>query len=141
MSDHLIIIGKLITKERLRLGISKKKLTTDLQLPSKYLDLIENGEFDEHQHNSLVTRYLRLYLDYLGLNTEEILLSYKESFLEPREIKHKSLPFKYKYFNKKLIFKLICVFIFLFILFYKIEQNHQKKTKLYLSNETKSFYR
>lgn len=141
MSDHLIIIGKLITKERLKLGISKKKLTEDLQLPPKYLDLIENGEFDEHQHNSLVTRYLRLYLDYLGLNTEEILLSYKESFLEPRELKHKSIPFNYKYFNKNLIFKLVCVFILLFILFNKIEQNRLKKTEINLSKETKIFYR
>lgn len=116
MSAKLKEIGVIITAARLNLGISKNKMATKLELPFKYLELIENGEFDKNYHNALVSRYLRIYLNYLNLDTEDIIKTYKESFDEYKSGKHKFTLFDYKLFSKKLITKLIIIFLLCFFI-------------------------
>ena len=141
MSVKLAEIGKLITAKRIDLSISRNKLAENIELPIKYLDLIENGELDNNYHKALVIRYLRIYLNYLNLDTEEIIIFYKDSFVEYKSGKHKFIPFNYKYFSQGLISKLVIIFIFLFILGVQISVHQENKIKNNFSELEKALYR
>lgn len=80
-----LTFGDKLKKERESLGWSIKKVAQNLNIQSKYLECLENEEFNLLPAEIYVKGFLRRYAKILELNEEEIIFEYKE---KTRLVKH-----------------------------------------------------
>jgi len=74
-------LSELIKKEREKRGIDYEKIFKDLKIVSKFIEYMENGEWDKFPADFYKKAILKKYLDYLeieGIDVEEVFKGKKE---------------------------------------------------------------
>lgn len=70
-------IGEELRKARERMKVSLQKVEEETNMRWRYLEALENEEWDKIPGEAYVKGFLRNYATYLGLDPEEMLLRYK----------------------------------------------------------------
>ena len=90
-------IGTLLKNTRQEKNITLEQVHKDTNIASRYLDAIEQGEYDIFPGEPYLIGFLRNYAEYLGLNTDECIKLYKNAKIQettiPTEILVPKKPF------------------------------------------------
>jgi cytoskeletal protein RodZ len=139
MSSALLNIGQKIQKERFEQKTTISKIQKKLNLAKNYLHQIEQGTLDENLNMIIVSRYLKLYLEYLDMDTDSLLQKYKAEYLKQNKKSNAHIIKKDSYiYPQKYTLKLTIILLILFVLTMKIiEPKNNKKLleKLSLQKE------
>lgn len=73
-------IGGLLKKRRDELGLSLESAETDLRIRKKYLQSLEEDNFDVFPSVNYVKGFLRNYCRFLGLDEEKVLAIFRRQF-------------------------------------------------------------
>lgn len=73
-------IGSLLKQTRVTKGYSLEEIEEATKIRARYLEAIENEEFDLLPGQVYVIAFLRNYARYLGVNDDELVQQYKEQF-------------------------------------------------------------
>lgn len=77
-----IPINEILKERRLKEGISTDKIFHEAHLPSKYIYLIESGDWKSFPSQLHIKRFVRLYADYLKIPKELVEKNLKEIITE-----------------------------------------------------------
>ena len=137
MSIALLNIGQKIKKERLKQKITIAKLIKDLNLAHKYLNQIETGKLDETVNVITISRYLKLYFQYLNMDEKSLLQEYQDQYNQEHQIKDAHIIEKdnFIYPQKHIIKLTIALLIFLLFIIQLIEPKNNKNLLEKLSTE------
>ena len=129
MSVALLNIGQKIKQERLKQKITKITIQTELNLSNKYLNQIEQGTLDEKLNIIIVSRYLKLYFQYLDMEIDLLLQKYKDDYAQENQGNNSHIIEKYDFiFPQKPILKLTAILLILFVIIAQIiEPTNNKK--------------
>ncbi|MEE8352705.1 MAG: RodZ domain-containing protein [Rhodospirillales bacterium] len=70
-------VGALLKASRLRVGDNVREISDVLRIRHVYLEAIEDGRFDDLPGPTYATGFIRVYAEYLGLDSEEVVRRYK----------------------------------------------------------------
>ena len=137
MSKILLEIGKKVKSRRESLKLSRSQVSEELKLLDKYLDKIENGTLDSELKTSNMVRYLKLYLDYFGMDSQKIISEYKDFFSEKNEKKQELSTNTSKLIFAHANIMNISIFVLLLFIFvsYYIDLKENKIVKMHLSKD------
>ncbi len=98
--------GEVIKKKRESLGKSLITVSTDTKIQQRYLEYIENNQFDRFDSEIFASGFIKIYCKYLDLDTDKVLALYRRDTKIP-----KNTPQKIKLNTKKEKFKISPKFI------------------------------
>ncbi len=98
----MITAGEVLKKKRNSLGRSLEVSSQETRIQKRFLSYIENNEFDKFDSEVFLTGFIKIYSQYLGLDTEKVLALYRRSV--PRKKSKKSTS---KEFSKNRLKKII----------------------------------
>lgn len=75
----MITAGEIIKKKRESLGKNLNNVSVDTKIQKRYLEYIENNEFDKFDSSVFASGFLKIYSKYLDLDVEKILALYRRS--------------------------------------------------------------
>lgn len=75
----MITAGEVIKKKRSSLGRSLEVASQETKIQQRFLSYIENNEFDKFDSEVFLTGFIKIYSQYLGLDTEKVLALYRRS--------------------------------------------------------------
>jgi len=78
-------IGSTLREARVRRKLTLRQVEEDTKIRIKYLQAMENEDFDEMPGEAYVKGFLRTYAQYLGLEPEIILDEYRSRYASPEE--------------------------------------------------------
>jgi len=81
-------IGSTLRDARVRKGISLQKVEEDTKIRVKYIQAMENEDFDVLPGGTYVKGFLRTYAEYLGLDYQVILDEYNDRFGSGEQHEH-----------------------------------------------------
>ena len=118
-------LSELIKKEREKRGIDYEKIFKDTKIISKFIEYIENGEWDKFPADFYKKAVLKKYLDYLGIegiNVEEIFKEKKEEEFNEQKMltntdESKERIEKSFYPDRKFYFLIFLLFLLIILLF------------------------
>jgi len=79
-------IGTLLKNARQEKNITLEQINKDTNIASRYLDAIEQGEYDIFPGEPYLIGFLRNYAEYLGLNPDECIKLYKNAKMQETTI-------------------------------------------------------
>ena len=79
----MLDIGDTLREARVRLGLSIKDVEDDLKIRSKYLQALEQDDFEVIPGTTFVRAFMRTYATYLGIDAERLMEEYLSQY-EPR---------------------------------------------------------
>jgi|YNPMSStandDraft_2_1061718.scaffolds.fasta_scaffold00088_28 cytoskeletal protein RodZ len=152
-------VGKILKKRREELNKTLSEISNETKISKRYLEALENDNFEEFPGEAYYIGFLRTYALALNLNPEELIEFYKKLKLieEPIPMEELTKPFKKNYFfnklDKKYIFISIAIFSFLFLIILvfsiikssrkivsnNVKNNSQIATSNKLNTENESF--
>jgi len=98
----MITAGEILKKKRESLGRSIELTSQETKIQKRFLKYIENNDFSKFDSEVFLTGFIKIYSQYLGLDTEKVLALYRRSKPQRKTIKPKSIePIWSKY--KKII--------------------------------------
>ena len=120
-------LQEIIRKERKKQKISPLKVYKETHLPKKFINLMENGQWEDFPSKLHLKGYLKIYLKYLNLDTE-LVEQYKEEIFPEEGVCKKSVEENVRkktndfFENKKKYLAIILpiLFFLIVILFFKI---------------------
>lgn len=117
-------LSELVKKERENKGISYEQIYRDTKIISKFIEYIENGQWEKFPSDFYKKAILKKYLEYLGIEgtiLDKIFEGNKsvseEEIVEKEPVKNKEKDKTMSYFNRKFYFVIILFFLFLLLLF------------------------
>lgn len=116
-------LGEKLRNARLSLNLGLGEIEKKIKINKKYLEAIENGEYQKLPGEVYVKNFLKIYSNFLNLDFNEILQSYEKEKVfnfQPAKIKKEKRFISYQFF-KKIIF-LIVIFFLIFYLFFEIKK-------------------
>ncbi len=75
----MITAGEVIKNKRESLGKNLATVSTDTKIQKRYLEYIENNEFDKFDSEIFASGFLKIYSKYLDLDVEKVLALYRRS--------------------------------------------------------------
>jgi len=84
----MITAGEVLKKKRNSLGRSLEVSSQETRIQKRFLSYIENNEFEKFDSEVFLTGFIKIYSQYLGLDTEKVLALYRRSV--PRKKAKKS---------------------------------------------------
>lgn len=86
-SSGNLTVSDLLKKRRIELGKSLKEAEAATKIRKKYLQWIENGDYEHLTDDVYTLGYIKSYADYLGFNTSPIVNMYKKERLSYKQSK------------------------------------------------------
>ena len=90
----MITAGEVLKKKRESLGKNLDVVSLDTKIQKRFLIYIEKNEFDRFESEIFLTGFIKIYSDYLNLDTHKVLALYRRS--NPSGISKKEEPKKNK---------------------------------------------
>ena len=87
--EERIYPGELLSTARKKKRRRYKKLSDELGIPEKYLEALENNDFDEMAGPAYVKGYLRAYAKKLGLDSDLVINAFNDYMRDERKKKKK----------------------------------------------------
>jgi len=87
--EERIYPGELLSTARKKKRRRYKKLSDELGIPEKYLEALENNDFDEMAGPTYVKGYLRAYAKKLGLDSDLVINAFNDYMRDERKKKKK----------------------------------------------------
>lgn len=84
----MITAGEVLKKKRNSLGRSLETSSQETRIQKRFLSYIENNEFDKFDSEVFLTGFIKIYSQYLGLDTEKVLALYRRSAPRKRMMKN-----------------------------------------------------
>jgi cytoskeleton protein RodZ len=78
-------VGRLLRDQRLARGVSVDDVAARLRIRSRYLEAIEQGNFDQLPGAAYIPAFLRAYAHHLGLDADKVMTAYQLSGPVPIE--------------------------------------------------------
>jgi len=78
-------VGRLLRDQRLARGVSVDDVAARLRIRSRYLEAIEQGNFDQLPGAAYIPAFLRAYANHLGLDADKVMTAYQLSGPVPIE--------------------------------------------------------
>lgn len=108
----MITAGQVIKNKRESLGKNLNTVCVDTKIQKRFLEYIENDQFDQFDSEIFASGFIKIYSKYLGLDVEKILALYRRSTLptkkEPKKSQIKTKREKFKISPKSIaIFSLV----------------------------------
>jgi len=75
----MITAGEVIKNKRESLGKNLTTVSTDTKIQKRYLEYIENNEFDKFDSEIFASGFLKIYSKYLDLDVDKVLALYRRS--------------------------------------------------------------
>ena len=75
----MITAGEVLKKKRNSLGRSLDVASQETKIQKRFISYIENNEFDKFDSEVFLTGFIKIYSQYLGLDTEKVLALYRRS--------------------------------------------------------------
>ena len=98
--EKRIYPGELLSAARKKKRRRYKKLSDELGIPEKYLEALENNNFDEMAGPAYVKGYLRAYAKKLGLDSDLVINAFND-YMRDQKKKRKKEAKKYRKENLK----------------------------------------
>ncbi len=119
----MITAGEILKKKRETLGRSIEVSSQETKIQRRFLKYIENNEFDKFDSEVFLTGFIKIYSQYLGLDTEKVLALYRRSKPQKKTKKEISIePIWTKYkkimLTPKSIITILSIIFFVLILGY-----------------------
>ncbi|MFL2706171.1 MAG: helix-turn-helix domain-containing protein [Gammaproteobacteria bacterium] len=89
--EERIYPGELLSTARKKKRRRYKKLSDELGIPEKYLEALENNDFDEMAGPAYVKGYLRAYAKKLGLDSDLVINAFNDYMRDQRKKKKKKV--------------------------------------------------
>lgn len=105
----MITAGEVIKNKRESLGKKLDTVSTDTKIQKRYLEYIENNEFDKFDSDIFASGFLKIYSKYLNLDEEKVLALYRRSRLPVVKTDKKNIKIKPKQEKFKISPKLISI--------------------------------
>jgi cytoskeletal protein RodZ len=86
----MITAGEVLKKKRISLGRSLEASSLETKIQKRFLSYIENNEFDKFDSEVFLTGFIKIYSQYLGLDTEKVLALYRRSVPRKKIKKNRS---------------------------------------------------
>jgi len=77
----MVTAGEVIKNKRESLGKDLSSVCIDTKIQKRFLEYIENNQFDKFDSKVFATGFIKIYAKYLGLDVEKILALYRRSTL------------------------------------------------------------
>ena len=77
----MVTAGEVIKNKRESLGQDLNSVSVDTKIQKRFLEYIENNQFDKFDSKIFATGFIKIYSKYLGLDVEKILALYRRSTL------------------------------------------------------------
>jgi len=87
--EERIYPGELLSTARKKKRRRYKKLSDELGIPEKYLEALENNDFDEMAGPTYVKGYLRAYAKKLGLDSDLVINAFNDYMRDQKKKKKK----------------------------------------------------
>ncbi len=99
----MITAGEVLKKKRNSLGRSLDISSQDTRIQKRFLSYIENNEFDKFDSEVFLTGFIKIYSQYLGLDTEKVLALYRRSVPKKKVKKNKGKEPNISKFKKSIL--------------------------------------
>jgi cytoskeletal protein RodZ len=80
MVPELVTLGGRIRAIREERGVDLQQVSNQLKIPVKFMEQIENGDLIDTISNATTILFIKAYLDFLGGNSANLVLEYKQCF-------------------------------------------------------------
>lgn len=119
----MITAGEILKKKRESLGRSVEIVSQETKMQKRFITYIEDNDFSKFDSEVFLTGFIKIYSQYLGLDTEKILALYRRSKPQRKTSKGKTGELnwaKYKKFilTPKSIITILSILFFVLILGY-----------------------
>jgi len=112
--EEKIYPGELLKEARKKTRRKYKRFSSELGIPEKYLEALEENNFSIMAGSAYVKGYLRAYAKKLELDPETIIVAYDRYLRDKRKLEKKALKKQQKKTTKEKFFYIYAI-IFLFI--------------------------
>lgn len=82
----MITAGEVIKEKRKSLGKDLDTVSSETRIQKRYLEYIENNQFDKFDFPVFASGFIKIYSQYLGLDVEKVLALYRRSIPVPSKI-------------------------------------------------------
>lgn len=115
-------LGDKLKEARENLGLSLREVEEATKIRKKYLQALENEEFDVIPGKTYAKGFLKIYAKFLNLDYKEILEEFESIFTPPAEENELSQPLQAEqiFLRKNNLFKFIAVAVGIIVLFFAI---------------------
>ncbi len=86
----MITAGQVIKNKRESLGKNLNTVCVDTKIQKRFLEYIENNQFDQFDSEIFASGFIKIYSKYLGLDVEKILALYRRSTLPAKKVSKKT---------------------------------------------------
>lgn len=86
----MITAGQVIKNKRESLGKNLNTVCVDTKIQKRFLEYIENDQFDQFDSEIFASGFIKIYSKYLGLDVQKILALYRRSTLPTKKISKKA---------------------------------------------------
>ncbi|HAM37617.1 MAG: XRE family transcriptional regulator [candidate division WS6 bacterium GW2011_GWC1_36_11] len=119
----MITAGEVLKKKRETLGRSIELVSQETKMQKRFITYIENNDFAQFDSEIFLTGFIKIYSQYLGLDTEKVLALYRRSKPQKKISKIKSIEpllnrYKHLILTPKSIITILSVTFFILILGY-----------------------
>ena len=141
--EERIYPGELLKEARKKTRRGYKRLSSELGIPEKYLEALEENNFSIMAGPTYIKGYLRAYAKKLDLDTETVIAAFDRYLKDQRRLKKKAVKKEQKKETKKklsyiyaIIFFLIALIMLLIVFFPEGNNNSEKKEDMRSYSET-----
>ncbi len=110
-------IGPIFREARTRSGKTIDDATRETKIAKKYLNAIENENFDIFPGETYLIGFLRNYAQFLGLDSDEMVLKYKDYKIQEQPAPIEQLTARPKNTKKQFLIILVCIMIISTVLY------------------------
>jgi cytoskeletal protein RodZ len=96
----MVTAGEVLRTKRESLGRTLNQISQETKIQEKFLEYIENNEFEKFDSDVFVSGFIKIYSDNLGLDTDRVLALYRRSnghIYESRKQKQEKISSKKKF--------------------------------------------
>lgn len=114
----MVTAGEVIKSKRESLGKDLNTVSTDTKIQKRFLEYIENNQFEKFDSKVFASGFIKIYSKYLGLDVEKILALYRRSTqVEPKGVNKKGLNVKRKRLKLEISPRLVSIaFLLIFLI-------------------------
>lgn len=115
----MISVGEIIKKQRLNKGLTIEDIEKKIKIRAKYLQAIENNNWDVFSSKIYIIGILKNYSKFLGIDEKKVIAFFRRDYEKKEEISFKKkISSKYLNPETKIFFKRIFIILGLFFSFY-----------------------
>jgi len=125
-------LGPIFREARIKAGKEIEEASRETKIAKKYLEAIENENFDIFPGETYLLGFIRNYAQFLGLDPDEMVIKYKDYKIQEQPAPLEQLTAQHRG-NKRYLFITVIVLIFIFSgLYILLKMRKEEKPKLQL---------